>query len=77
MDRPMKMPEKIDERLFAPCGMNCMVCCRALREAKALSRCFGRDGGKPATAGNAESATAPGSGASPTASRARITPASR
>lgn len=24
----MKMPEKLDEKLLAPCGINCLVCYR-------------------------------------------------
>lgn len=43
----MKMPEKIDERLFAPCGMNCMACCRHCVSKSPCPGCFGGDGGKP------------------------------
>ena len=43
----MKMPEKIDERLFAPCGMNCMACCRHCVSKRPCPGCFGGDGGKP------------------------------
>lgn len=32
----MKMPDKIDEIMFAPCGMNCMVCYKHCYTKKAL-----------------------------------------
>lgn len=35
----MKMPEKIDDLLFAPCGINCMVCYVHLKEKKPCSGC--------------------------------------
>jgi hypothetical protein len=41
------MPEKIDNRLFAPCGMNCMVCCVHLKDKKTCCGCFGDDNHKP------------------------------
>ncbi len=43
----MKMPEKIDTELFAPCGMNCLLCSRFLREKKPCLGCLNSDENKP------------------------------
>ncbi|MBN2694670.1 DUF3795 domain-containing protein [bacterium] len=43
----MKMPEEIDNLLFAPCGMNCMVCYVHLKDKKPCSGCRLNDDGKP------------------------------
>ncbi len=43
----MKMPEKIDNQLFAPCGMNCMVCYVHLKDKKPCCGCLGDDNNKP------------------------------
>lgn len=50
----MKMPEeKIDTAMFAPCGMNCMVCYRHCSHPKPCAGCLNSDMGKPGTAENA------------------------
>ena len=43
----MKMPEKVDSFLFAPCGMNCLVCYVHLKTKKPCHGCLGDDAGKP------------------------------
>lgn len=43
----MKMPEKIDVKLFAPCGMNCLLCSRFLRKRKPCRGCLNSDENKP------------------------------
>jgi hypothetical protein len=43
----MLMPDKIDTFLFAPCGMNCMVCYVHLKDKKPCHGCLGDDAGKP------------------------------
>ena len=44
----MKMPEeKIDPMLFAPCGMNCLVCYKHCYHKKPCSGCRNGDKGKP------------------------------
>lgn len=44
----MKMPnEAIDPAMFAPCGMNCLVCYRHCRPKKPCAGCRGGDSGKP------------------------------
>ncbi len=44
----MKMPEeKIDPMLFAPCGMNCLVCYKHCYHNKPCSGCRNSDKGKP------------------------------
>lgn len=44
----MKMPqEKIDPMLFAPCGMNCLVCYKHCYHKKPCSGCRNSDKGKP------------------------------
>jgi hypothetical protein len=43
----MKMPEKIEEYLFSPCGINCMVCYVHLKNKKACCGCLGPDENKP------------------------------
>lgn len=46
--RVMKMPEeKIDTAMFAPCGMNCMVCYRHCSHPKPCAGCLNSDMGKP------------------------------
>ncbi len=45
----MKMPrDDLDTRLFAPCGMNCMVCYRYVSRTKPCVGCLNADVGKPA-----------------------------
>lgn len=44
----MKMPEgKIDPMLFAPCGMNCLVCYKHCYHKKPCGGCRNSDKGKP------------------------------
>lgn len=44
----MKMPkETIDVAMFAPCGMNCLVCYRHCCHKKPCAGCLNRDLGKP------------------------------
>lgn len=46
----MRMPLKIDDQMFAPCGMNCMVCykhCYTKKTRQPCSGCMGTDAGKP------------------------------
>ena len=43
----MIMPETIDSFLFAPCGMNCMVCYVHLKNKKPCNGCLGNDVDKP------------------------------
>lgn len=43
----MKMPNQIENMMFAPCGMNCMVCYKHCYSKKACSGCLKSDVGKP------------------------------
>ena len=44
----MKMPkESIDTIMFAPCGMNCMVCYKHCYHKKPCAGCLNGDTGKP------------------------------
>lgn len=44
----MKMPEgRIDTMLFAPCGMNCLVCYKHCYHKKPCGGCRNSDKGKP------------------------------
>ena len=43
----MKMPDKIADTMFAPCGMNCFVCYKHLSAKKACAGCLESDAGKP------------------------------
>lgn len=44
----MKMPnEKINDMLFAPCGMNCLVCYKHCYHNKPCAGCSQNDTGKP------------------------------
>ena len=43
----MKMPEKIDISMFAPCGMNCKVCYKHCYHKKPCAGCLNSDKGKP------------------------------
>lgn len=43
----MKMPEYIDSEMFAPCGMNCLVCYRHCYHKKPCEGCLRNDRGKP------------------------------
>lgn len=44
----MKMPkEPADSAMFAPCGMNCLVCYRHCYHKKPCAGCLGGDQGKP------------------------------
>lgn len=36
----MKMPEKIDTIMFAPCGMNCKLCIKHLSESNSCPGCL-------------------------------------
>ena len=47
----MKMPSEIDPKMFAPCGMNCMVCykhCFAKNPKQRCGGCMADHPGKPA-----------------------------
>ena len=45
----MRMPvESIDARMFAPCGMNCMVCYRHCSHKRPCAGCLGSGAGQPA-----------------------------
>lgn len=44
----MRMPETIDEALFAPCGMNCLVCYRHCAHKTPCAGCLLGERGKPA-----------------------------
>ena len=43
----MKMPEKIDISMFAPCRMNCEVCYKHCYNKKTCAGCLNSDKGKP------------------------------
>lgn len=44
----MKMPEeKLNEKMFAPCGMNCTVCYKHCYHKKPCAGCLQSDDGKP------------------------------
>ena len=43
----MKMPEKIEPAMFAPCGMNCLVCYKHCFHKKPCAGCLKSDQGKP------------------------------
>ena len=46
----MKMPMKIDTEMFAPCGMNCMVCykhCYTKKTKQPCGGCMVESKGKP------------------------------
>ena len=43
----MLMPDRIDARLLAPCGVNCFVCYRHLVEKKPCQGCLASDENKP------------------------------
>ena len=43
----MKMPFAIEEVMFAPCGMNCMVCYKHCSTKKTCIGCLQNDMGKP------------------------------
>nr|WP_125143001.1 DUF3795 domain-containing protein [Clostridium transplantifaecale] len=43
----MKMPGIIDPLMFAPCGMNCMVCYKHCYHRKPCAGCLNSDQGKP------------------------------
>lgn len=43
----MKMPETIDNVMFAPCGMNCLVCYKHCYHKKPCAGCLNSDKGKP------------------------------
>lgn len=43
----MKMPEKIESAMFAPCGMNCLVCYKHCYHKKPCGGCLKSDRGKP------------------------------
>jgi len=43
----MKMPTKIDNQLFAPCGIDCMVCYKHCLSKKPCPGCLAGDDGKP------------------------------
>lgn len=43
----MRMPEKIETVMFAPCGMNCLVCYKHCNHKKPCGGCLKSDRGKP------------------------------
>ncbi|MGB8455994.1 MAG: DUF3795 domain-containing protein [Anaerocolumna sp.] len=43
----MKMPDIIEISMFAPCGMNCMVCYKHCYHKKPCAGCLNSDTGKP------------------------------
>lgn len=43
----MKMPQKIETSMFAPCGMNCLVCYKHCDHRKPCQGCLKGDEGKP------------------------------
>ena len=43
----MRMPERIEPVMFAPCGMNCMVCYKHCYHKKPCEGCLMSDRGKP------------------------------
>lgn len=43
----MKMPNEIPDYLFAPCGMNCLVCYVHLKDKKPCGGCYGDNKHKP------------------------------
>ena len=43
----MKMPNKIENIMFAPCGINCMVCYKHCYSKKPCIGCLSGDLGKP------------------------------
>lgn len=43
----MRMPEKMETVMFAPCGMNCMVCYKHCYHKKPCAGCLKSDRGKP------------------------------
>mgnify|MGYP000968736332 CR=1 FL=1 len=46
----MHMPDAIPENMFAPCGMNCMVCykhCTVCKSVRPCAGCLNGDEGKP------------------------------
>jgi len=43
----LKMPETIESIMFAPCGMNCMVCYKHCYTKKPCQGCLSSDLGKP------------------------------
>lgn len=43
----MKMPSEININMFAPCGMNCMVCYKHCYSKKPCCGCLAGDLGKP------------------------------
>lgn len=43
----MRMPEKMEADMFAPCGMNCMVCYKHCYHKKPCAGCLNSDRGKP------------------------------
>lgn len=47
MELQMIMPADIGNNMFAPCGMNCMVCYVHLKNKKPCSGCLGDDSDKP------------------------------
>ncbi len=44
----MKMPDIIDAKLFAPCGINCLACYAHLKEKRPCPGCLHNDNNKPA-----------------------------
>lgn len=43
----MKMPQRMDPKMFAPCGMNCTVCYKHCYHKKPCLGCLYSDEGKP------------------------------
>ena len=46
-EQTMKMPQKIETTMFAPCGMNCMVCYKHCYHKKPCAGCLNNNVGKP------------------------------
>lgn len=43
----MKMPKKIETKMFAPCGINCTVCYKHCNSKKNCKGCYSDDNSKP------------------------------
>lgn len=43
----MKMPQSPNAKLFAPCGMNCLVCYKYCHHKRPCAGCLNGDEGKP------------------------------
>lgn len=43
----MLVPEKIDGEMYAPCGVNCMICYKHCNSKNKCEGCFKKSNGKP------------------------------